>query len=268
MVSAERIAEIRKIVTNPYACVDQLHRDLLAEVERLTAELVARGRLFEELSEAQRVDLAEARAALDAPMKSAPPENLADARRQLALQWRATVRADDRVQSLSIRNSLLADQVTERDATITKLTADRESGVRPLRYPAGPDGVCRTPGCGNATVTDVYSTGAPFLTCESCYLAEDRAALDAEGQEPAAEPDARKLEFAEGKVTSTAGNVKSAGENPEPAAEPGCVNCGHEKSSHGEYLSMTQPPVKTECYYRSCRCTLFSPAAEGAGRTT
>jgi hypothetical protein len=246
MVSAERIAEIRKIVTNPYACVDQLHRDLLAEVERLTAELVARGRLFEELSEAQRVDLAEARATIEA--------------RQGAL--------------IALRREMNAAEVAhqaalaERDATITKLTADRESGVRPLRYPAGPDGVCRTPGCGNATVTDVYSTGAPFLTCESCYLAEDRAALDAEGQEPAAEPDARKLEFAEGKVTSTAGNVKSAGENPEPAAEPGCVNCGHEKSSHGEYLSMTQPPVKTECYYRSCRCTLFSPAAEGAGRTT
>ena len=63
-------------------------------------------------------------APLDALMTSAPPENLADARRQLALQWRATVRADDRVQRLSIRSSLLADQVADRDATISGLQAN------------------------------------------------------------------------------------------------------------------------------------------------
>jgi hypothetical protein len=80
-----------------------------------------------------------------------------------------------------IDRQILITTLAERDATIARLTAEQDSGIRPLRYPKGPDGVCQNAGCGNATVTDIYGNGLPFRICESCYLA-----LDVEGQEPAA----------------------------------------------------------------------------------
>jgi hypothetical protein len=249
-VSADRIAEIKARVYGTlsdwlvegsnHAIEDS--RFLLAEVERLTAEL----------AEAQATMVYGARL-------TRKHRDLADFLVCIPGQIQAMDERDEGPSAAAIRI------IGERDATIAKLTAEL-ADVCTLTQVLVPDGHLWRE-ANRARMEDL-----PTHIFQACRRADrivnpiiNRAALDAEGQEPAAEPDARKLEFAEGKVTSTAGNVKSAGENPEPAAEPGCVNCGHEKSSHGEYLSMTQPPVKTECYYRSCRCTLFSPAAEGAG---
>lgn len=38
-ITAERLAELRSRITYEYACVDTMHRELLAEVERLRAAL-------------------------------------------------------------------------------------------------------------------------------------------------------------------------------------------------------------------------------------